>query len=52
MKKQKTQSLEKCYQIKIRLLDAPLPIWRRLLIEAGTPLSVVHEIFQIAMDRL
>lgn len=37
------------YQIKIVLCDAPLPIWRRLYIHAQTPLSLVHEIIQLAM---
>jgi hypothetical protein len=37
------------YQIKISLLDSPLPIWRRLLIDPEMPLDIVHEVFQIAM---
>ncbi|CAN5148530.1 hypothetical protein BH10CYA1_BH10CYA1_62570 [soil metagenome] len=37
------------YQLKITLSDAPLPIWRRLLLSANMPLCVVHEVFQIGM---
>ncbi len=37
------------YQIKISLVDSPLPIWRRVLIRADAPLSLVHEVLQIAM---
>lgn len=36
-------------QIKISLLDSPVPIWRRLIVDAGMPLSFVHEALQIAM---
>lgn len=37
------------YQIKISLVDSPLPIWRRLIIDPTLPLSLVHEILQISM---
>jgi hypothetical protein len=37
------------YQVKITLEDAPLPIWRRLLISANLPLFLVHKFFQISM---
>ncbi|HEY9774814.1 MAG TPA: plasmid pRiA4b ORF-3 family protein [Planktothrix sp.] len=37
------------YQLKIRLLDSPLPIWRRVVIRADAPLLLVHEIIQISM---
>lgn len=37
------------YQVKISLMEAPLPIWRRVLVRADAPLSLVHEIVQIAM---
>jgi hypothetical protein len=40
---------EKMYQLKIVLVDAPLPIWRRIVIGADMPLELVHEIFQIVM---
>lgn len=36
-------------QIKISLVDSPLPIWRRLLIDPAMPLDLVHEVFQISM---
>lgn len=37
------------YQIKISLVDSPLPIWRRVLIRADAPLSIVHQVVQITM---
>ncbi|HMW90415.1 MAG TPA: plasmid pRiA4b ORF-3 family protein [Candidatus Obscuribacter sp.] len=37
------------YQIKITLLDSPLPIWRRLVLRSDLPLSLVHEMLQIVM---
>lgn len=37
------------FQIKISLIDSPVPIWRRLVIDAWMPLSVVHEALQITM---
>lgn len=37
------------YQIKITLVDAPLPIWRRLYIHSQIPLSMLHEVIQITM---
>ncbi len=37
------------FQLKMTLWDAPLPIWRRVLINAHLPLSVVHQILQICM---
>lgn len=45
-RKKKTNSY---YQIKIVLEDAPVPIWRRLVLIAGVPLDLVHEIFQVTM---
>lgn len=48
--KPKTQNLQtKLFQIKVTLVDAPLPIWRRLEIPADLPLDVVHEILQVAL---
>ncbi len=41
--------LEKLFQIKVSLVDSPLPIWRRLQIPSGVQLDVVHQIFQIAL---
>lgn len=37
------------YQLKMTLLEAPVPIWRRLVITSDLPLDLVHEIFQLAM---
>lgn len=48
MVKQKSKKT-KLFQVKIVLNDAPVPIWRRLVIGANTPLELVHEVFQIAM---
>lgn len=44
-KKKLKQSL---YQIKVTLMDAPLPIWRRLQIPADTQLDLVHMLLQAA----
>jgi len=37
------------YRFKIRLVDAPLPIWRRFIARADVPLSFFHEIAQVIM---
>lgn len=37
------------YRFKIRLKDAPLPIWRRFIARADVPLSFFHEIAQVIM---
>lgn len=37
------------YQLKITLLHAPVPIWRRLIVRSDLPLDLLHEIIQIAM---
>jgi hypothetical protein len=37
------------YQLKISLVGAKPPIWRRLLIAGSTPLPLVHEAIQVAM---
>lgn len=47
--KPKYSSKQMMFQMKIRLADAPVPIWRRVVIKGDTPLNVVHEIFQIVM---
>lgn len=39
----------KAYQLKITLVGAKPPIWRRLLIAGTTPLSLVHQAIQVAM---
>ncbi|MBK1720295.1 plasmid pRiA4b ORF-3 family protein [Thiocystis violacea] len=40
---------KKIYQLKIGLVGAKPPIWRRLLILDATPLPVVHRAIQVAM---
>ena len=37
------------YQIKLNLLEARPPIWRRLLVPGDVPLPVLHNIIQITM---
>ncbi|HEY9787929.1 MAG TPA: plasmid pRiA4b ORF-3 family protein [Candidatus Obscuribacterales bacterium] len=37
------------YKLKVTLMDAPLPIWRRLLVRSDVTLDLLHEILQIAM---
>ncbi|NEX19716.1 plasmid pRiA4b ORF-3 family protein [Thiorhodococcus mannitoliphagus] len=44
-----TATRTKAYQLKIGLIGAKPPIWRRLLIASSTPLSEVHHAIQIAM---
>ena len=44
-----TEKRVKTYQLKISLLNARPPIWRRLLVAGSTPLSVMHDLIQIAM---
>ncbi len=44
-----TTKRTKAYQLKISLMGAKPPIWRRLLIAGSTPLSDVHQVVQIAM---
>ncbi len=48
-KKKTNQEKITYYQIKITLVDSPLPIWRKLLIHADMPLDLTHEMFQIAL---
>lgn len=48
-KAKRNASKSKLIQLKITLADAPVPIWRRLVVHAETPLALVHEVFQIAM---
>lgn len=45
----KTNKASSHLQIKISLMESPVPIWRRLLIEPDMTLDLVHEVFQIAM---
>jgi hypothetical protein len=45
----KTNKAGSHFQIKISLMDSPLPIWRRLLIDPEMSLELVHEVFQMAM---
>ncbi|MBK1721242.1 IS1096 element passenger TnpR family protein [Thiocystis violacea] len=44
-----TATRTKAYQLKIGLVGAKPPIWRRLLIASATPLPEVHRAIQIAM---
>lgn len=37
------------YRFKIRLSEAPLPIWRRLIVRCDVPLGLFHEMLQIVM---
>ena len=39
----------KVYELKVSLVDAKPPIWRRLLIGSATPLPLVHCTLQVAM---
>ena len=43
------KELRKKYQIKIGLIGASPPIWRRLFIADSVPLSKLHEVIQVAM---
>jgi hypothetical protein len=45
----KTTKAASHYQIKISLMESPVPIWRRLLIDPEMSLELVHEVFQIAI---
>ncbi|MBX9667314.1 MAG: plasmid pRiA4b ORF-3 family protein [Candidatus Obscuribacterales bacterium] len=48
----KTRSKRKqksMYKLKLTLVGAPVPIWRRVVIRGDTALNVVHDIFQITM---
>lgn len=40
---------DQLYKLKVKLVEAPLPIWRRLVIRAGCRLNLVHHILQITM---
>ena len=49
----RTNSVEKAqeiYQIKVTLLGADPPIWRRLLVPADLTLEQLHDVLQLAMD--
>ena len=37
------------YQIKVTLKGTSPPIWRRLLVWSDTPLSLLHDVIQVAM---
>lgn len=43
------KSSHSIYQIKVSLIDAKPPIWRRLLVSSTTTLAKLHDILQIAM---
>ena len=49
MARRKKESKEKLFQLKITLLNSPIPIWRRVNVKSKTPLPLLHEIFQIVM---
>lgn len=40
---------DQLYKLKVKLVEAPMPIWRRLVIRAGCRLNLVHHILQITM---
>lgn len=42
-------TLRNIYQIKINLVGAKPPIWRRILVDSSTTLPVFHEVLQIVM---
>jgi len=37
------------YQLKVRLLDSPVPIWRRFQVESATTLERLHRVLQVVM---
>ena len=43
------ESLRHIYQLKVTLMDAKPPIWRRLLVSNDMPLNEFHNVIQIAM---
>lgn len=47
--KPKKININKMYQVKISLNGAPLPIWRRLIIDPSLPLPLLHDVLQVAM---
>ncbi len=49
MVSRKKSSGNKFIQLRIDLNDAPLPIWRRLLVNADVRLDQLHEILQLTM---
>src|SRR5210317_574177 len=44
-----TEPLRNILQIKLSLIGAKPPIWRRLLVTSSTDLSKLHDIIQITM---
>ena len=49
MPTKKIESSQEIYQIKISLLGARPPIWRRLLVPAAMTLAQLHDVLQAAM---
>jgi hypothetical protein len=47
--KNSKKSDNEMFRMKITLRNAPLPIWRRLVVKTSTPLLLVHDCFQITM---
>ena len=45
----KKSNLNKFFQLRVNLKDAPLPIWRRLLVNGEITLDQLHEILQLSM---
>lgn len=45
----KKSNLNKFFQLRVNLKDAPLPIWRRLLVNGDITLDQLHEILQLSM---
>ncbi len=44
----KKKSKPSLYQIKVSLMDSPLPVWRRLIIPSDTQLELVHLLMQVS----
>ena len=45
----KIETPQEVYQLKVTLLGTAPPIWRRLLVHAGTTLAQLHSALQLAM---
>ncbi len=49
MPAKKTSAPQDIYQIKVTLLGASPPIWRRLVVRADVTLAYLHNVLQVAM---
>jgi hypothetical protein len=47
--KKKTAETVKFLTIKVVLNDAPLPIWRRIIVRGDMPLNFLHSVLQVVM---